>query len=282
MKYTMLIVTVSGLLMLLGQAAQGQNGLRPGAMNAYQPGAGATDFGSPAALGIRSRAVAYAAANEGRLFDTPLSVALAPPSRASLVGPLAPSGVGPPITAGAEVGPMLPAPSVGAPVLSGAAPQIPGAAVATLVRPGRLVESAGLPGPSGGTTTPLGILGGLDGSKLSTYGPGRLGPGPFYGGSVAGTPAGAYHSATMAAGLPKPVNIGGKGIYAGTQPGPNTRIGAGIGNDLGDLGVRVGALINAGGEVGAGYGTNEKTRWFRYGPGTGAFVGGPGRISRAP
>lgn len=83
-------------------------------------------------------------------------------------------------------------------------------------------------------------------------------PGIATGGSRAGTPAAfSVGGVGMAAGVPEP-NFVGRGIDMSIQPGPNTRVGAGLSSDYSVFGGRV---IESGGELGFGYGTNLRTRF---------------------
>jgi hypothetical protein len=63
----------------------------------------------------------------------------------------------------------------------------------------------------------------------------------------------------MAAGVPQP-NFVGRGINMAIQPGPNTRVGAGLASDYSVFGGRT---IESGGELGFGYGTNLRTRFVQ-------------------
>ena len=86
-----------------------------------------------------------------------------------------------------------------------------------------------------------------------------LRPGIAYGGSRAGTEgAWVVGGVGLAAGVPQP-NFVGRGIQPNIQPWANTRVGAGLASEYGVYGGRV---IQSGGDVGAGYGTNLRARWF--------------------
>lgn len=211
------------------------------------PGLGQDRDGPVPPAGTAFDGVGVTAGREG------ITAGRAPPMRRAIGTPLGTTGV----TAGAaQIG--------GGPGLSGLAPGytartaigvIPGTVTARDI--GTWAGPNGIGRTMGDVSGPLEAIGTPPG--LVEQGRPGLRPGIAYGGSRAGT-AGAWvvGGIGLAAGVPQP-NFVGRGIQPGIQPWANTQIGADLASPYGVYGGRV---IQSGGDVGAGYGTNLRTRWF--------------------
>lgn len=184
-----------------------------------------------------------------------------PAGMAAAIRGVAPPPIVPGVTAGmSHVG--------GGPGLSGLAPA-PGLAAPIRGVPGTVTAAdiGSWAGPNliglklGDVSGPLEAIGsppGLIDDPLSR-------PGISYGGSRAGTPAASVVGGIgLAAGVPQP-NFVGRSIQPNIQPWANTRVGAGLASDYGVYGGRV---ISSGGDVGGGYGSNDRARRFLNNYGT--------------